>query len=262
MYHINPPANRRIFYYTLTDLPYSSMLVTLTIIRYKTWQIPLAFLAMAWFRFPLYWNRRIHFYKLMGSGKNGTFDKVPDLLQWAILLVHAEQNDRPLNASTMDAALGKSISRWLRWWNCETYTLFLKPLEGHGLWDRQQPFGALPLAPNHEGPVGTLTRATIRVNKLNHFWKHVAPVANQMVTAKGYITSFGIGEVPWIKQATFSIWKSKDDMKNFAYGMKVHAEVVKKTRAERWYSEDLFVRFAILKTLGTLRGKDPLQGIL
>ena len=237
------------------------MLVTLTIVRYKKWQIPFAFLAMAWFRFPLYWNKNISFYKLMGSGKNGTFDKVPDLLQWAVLLVYAE-GKQALNEKTLDAGLGKSILRWLQWFKCESFTLFLSPLEGHGLWDRQQPFGVLSQAPAHEGPVGTLTRATIRISKLPHFWKNVAPVAQQMTLAAGYITSFGIGEVPWIKQATFSIWKSKEDMKRFAYGMKVHAEVVKKTRTERWYSEDMFVRFAILHTIGTLRGKDPLQGIL
>ena len=197
----------------------------------------------------------------MGSGKNGTFDKVPDLLQWAILLVHAE-GKQGLNQETLDAGLGKSILRWLGWFKCECYTLFLSPLEGHGLWDRQQPFGTLQGTPTHEGIVGTLTRATIRINKLRHFWKNVAPVAQQMTVAEGYITSFGIGEVPWIKQATFSIWKSKEDMKRFAYGMKAHAEVVKKTRSERWYSEDLFVRFAILRTMGTIRGKDPLQGIV
>ena len=237
------------------------MLVTLTIVRYKTWQIPFAFLAMAWFRFPLYWNKNIRFYKLLGSGKNGTFDKVPDVLQWAILLVHAGEKE-VLNQETLDTGLGKSILRWLRWFRCESYTLFLRPLEGHGLWDRQQPFGVLQGDPTHDGPVGTLTRATIRISKLSHFWKNVAPVAQQMTLAPGYITSFGIGEVPWVKQATFSIWKSKEDMKRFAYGMKVHAEVVKKTRSERWYSEDMFVRFAILHIMGTLRGKDPLQGIL
>ncbi len=58
------------------------MLVALTIIRYSKSTIPMAFLAMAVHRIPLYLNRKCSFWKLMGSGKNGTFDKQADLQQW------------------------------------------------------------------------------------------------------------------------------------------------------------------------------------
>jgi len=75
-----------------------------------------------------------------------------------------------------------------------------------------------------------------------------------MANAKGLISSLGIGEMPWIKQATFSIWQSKAAMKDFAYQMKEHQEVIRKTRAEKWYSEDMFVRFRIIHTIGTIRG--------
>ncbi len=70
-----------------------------------------------------------------------------------------------------------------------------------------------------------------------------------MASAPGFQTSFGIGEVPWIKQATFSIWSSKADMKAFAYQMHEHATVIAKTRKEKWYSEDLFMRFKPLFSL-------------
>ncbi|MEO5944942.1 MAG: spheroidene monooxygenase, partial [Ferruginibacter sp.] len=63
------------------------MQVSLTIIRYRKIFVPFAFFAMAIFRLPLWLNKNISFYKLMGSGKNGTFDKTPDLQQWAILTV-------------------------------------------------------------------------------------------------------------------------------------------------------------------------------
>ena len=84
-------------------------------------------------------------------------------------------------------------------------------------------------------------------------------VASQMNSAPGFITSVGIGEVPWIKQATFSIWESKEQMKQFAYKMQEHAEVIRKTRKENWYSEDMFVRFKILASYGSLQGHDPLK---
>jgi hypothetical protein len=39
-------------------------------------------------------------------------------------------------------------------------------------------------------------------------------------------------------------------MKNFAYRMKEHTNVIHKTRSEDWYKEELFVRFRILAVKG------------
>jgi len=54
--------------------------------RYRTWAIPFAFISMALFHLIFVWNRKLTFYKLMGSGNNGSFDIVPDLHQWVILI--------------------------------------------------------------------------------------------------------------------------------------------------------------------------------
>lgn len=151
-----------------------------------------------------------------------------------------------------------------RYWKllgCETISFVLKPIEGHGTWDGREPMGKLPKQSSYEGPVAVLTRATIRLNRLKSFWQHVAGVSNTMAAADGFIVSFGIGEVPWIKQATFSIWQSKQQMKNFAYNMREHKEVVQKTRQEQWYSEDLFVRFEVLASYGCINGNNPLKRI-
>ncbi|MAI28344.1 MAG: spheroidene monooxygenase, partial [Flavobacteriales bacterium] len=67
--------------------------------------------------------------------------------------------------------------------------------------------------------------------------------------AKGVIWYKGIGEWPLIQQATFSIWKSLDDVKNFAYKNIDHSSIVKKTRKRNWYSEDMFTRFAVRKII-------------
>jgi len=37
-----------------------------------------------------------------------------------------------------------------------------------------------------------------------------------------------------------------------------HAEVVARTGPERWYAEELFARFDVVGTAGTLDGRDPL----
>jgi hypothetical protein len=231
------------------------MRVSLTIIRYPDKFIPFALAAMAVFRLPLSLNKNIGFYKLMGCGKNGTFDKKPDLNQWVILAKHKpgfEENK---------TIFGSFVESWLKRFQCETYTLFLEPMEGHGTWDGKQVFGELGPRADYKGRVATLTRATIRISKLKYFWENVAPVAAKIADAEGFLMSVGIGEVPWIKQATFSVWESKESMLAFAYQMKEHRDVVKKTRAEKWYSEDMFVRFAITGSAGTLNGRDPMAEV-
>lgn len=186
----------------------------------------------------------------MGSGKNGTFDKTPDWLQWALL----EIGNPEILPETP-----RFLLNWWQWLGCEKWVLILEALEGHGTWDGKACFGALPKQSNYEGQIGVLTRASIRLRKLPAFWKNVDGVASQMAGADGFIGSLGIGELPLIKQATFSIWESKEKMKQFAYQMQEHAAVIRKTRKENWYSEDMFVRFQIISSTGLLRGKNPLD---
>ena len=221
------------------------MYVSLTIAKYRSAFVPFALFAMALHRLPLWLNKNISFYKLMGTGRNGTFDKRPDWKQWGILAVHRQGNVNEIDA--VKDLYGKFIAKWFRLFHAELTTYLLEPLEGHGEWDNKKPFGDVFIQQPYEGPIAVLTRATIKLSKLKYFWAHVAPVAARMHDAKGFIRSYGIGEIPWIKQATFSIWESREDMKAFAYGMKEHAEVIKKTRQQKWYSEELFMRFRIIK---------------
>jgi len=230
------------------------MIVSLTIVRYRKSLIPFALLAMAIHRLPLIFTKQCTFWKLLGSGRNGTFDLQPDWQQWGLLAVWDDREafDRFYNDSFINS-----------WWNIfttEKWTIVCEPLQSHGKWDSKEPFGK-PDIKVIDGPVAVLTRATIRLNKLKGFWANVDSVANIMADTPGFITSFGIGEAPVYRQATFSIWKSIEDVKAFAYTSKEHAEVIKKTRNENWYSEELFARFKIVDSLGTINGKNPLKGI-
>ncbi len=238
------------------------MLVSLTIIRYPKAYIFFALVAMAVHRLPCWLNKNISFYKLMGSGKNGTFDINPDWQQWAIMAVHKAPIATGRTGELPKLLYGTFISKWLRFFNCETYTMLLEPIEGHGYWDGKKVFGNLPKQSGYDGTIAILTRATIRLSKLKAFWQNVEGVATQMAAAPGLKGSFGIGEIPFVKQATFSIWDSKESMKAFAYKMHEHSEVIKKTRKENWYSEDMFVRFKLLTSSGTIHGLDPLEGKL
>ncbi|MEN9598090.1 MAG: hypothetical protein RL596_401 [Bacteroidota bacterium] len=243
------------------------MKVALIIVRYPKWLGWAGFLSMAIFRFALWFNPNYSFWKLMGCGRNGTFDKTPDWRQWSVLLVYSgewivkseELHTKHYPLPTTHYPLPTFLLAWWNFFGCEKWELQLTPIEGHGVWDGKEVFGSLPRKTAYEGPIAVLTRATIRLYKLHRFWKYVNPVASQMATAKGFITSVGIGELPWIKQATFSIWESKEAMKTFAYTLPEHAEVIRKTHTENWYSEELFVRFKIEQSTGNLNGKLPFQ---
>lgn len=246
---------------------FSSMISTLTIVRYPKWLAWAGILSMAIFRLPLWLNSNITFWKLMGSGKNGSFDKTPDLRQWA-LLCNYDHLDQQLLNQQQDAAshelllkylYGSFVCRWWLFWHCEKWTIVLDAIEGHGSWDGKEVFGKLAKNTDYDGKIAILTRATIKLKKLKDFWGNVAPVANRLNEAEGFIYSFGIGEIPWIKQATFSLWESKTAMRDFAYTMQEHATVIQKTKKENWYSEEMFVRFKPILSLGSLKGTDPLK---
>lgn len=230
------------------------MTASLTIIKYPGWAVPFAFLSMAFFRVPLWLDNSIRFWVLMGSGQKSGFDWRPNLRQWAVLTVSVPGNAAQDHASAdhhtrhpSPATVSRFINYWLKLFHCNTITYQLMPLEGHGLWNGKQVFGPLPKHSDHTGQIAVLTRATIRLSRLYRFWKNVPPVVSHLPDAKGLLRSYGIGEIPFVKQATFSLWESRAAMQAFAYQFSGHKNVIKKTRAENWYNEEMFVRFRVLK---------------
>lgn len=232
------------------------MIVSLTIVRYKKLFIPLGLFSMAVHRLPLLFLRGCSFWKLLGCGRNGTFDLTPDWQQWGLLAVWDTQEDFDRFYQT------SFVSHWWRLFGMESWTVLCTPLQSHGKWDGKEPFKADLIDEAYIGPIAVLTRATIRLNKLKGFWANVDKVAQLMTGADGYITSVGIGEAPVYRQATFSLWQSEQQMKQFAYKSREHADVIKKTRQEKWYSEELFARFKPVATYGTLNGENPLKELL
>jgi hypothetical protein len=195
------------------------------------------------------------FWQLVGSGKSGTFSLSPDWQQWGLLAVW--DNKEAFDAFYTDSF----VSKWWNRYGCEKWTILCEPLQAHGKWDGKEPFGNLNVQ-GYTDAVAVLTRATIKINRLRNFWANVNAVSKLMRRSPGYIFSLGIGERPFYKQATFSVWNNVDDVNAFAYRSSEHKEVIKKTRSEGWYSEELFARFKPIATIGTLKGVDPLHGIV
>jgi hypothetical protein len=226
------------------DISYRSILV---VIRYPALLSFLGILSMAIFHFPLFFNKKIGFYKLMGTGKNGSFDIWPDFRQWSVMLFYNKSLFNDVSGKSIaKKLLGTFINTWLKLSQAKVRFIHLEPYAGHGSWDNQSFISQRKSSEEPVGRIAVLTRATIRLTRLIAFWKAVPSTSFQLDQHPGFVFSIGVGEIPLIKQATFSIWESEADMKSYAYKMRAHQEVIKRTRNENWYAEEMFLRFRLL----------------
>ena len=231
--------------------PASPQVTTFTLFKVKPTSKFWAFTRMGISRSPLKNVEGLQFFKLMGTGSGMGFSLKPDFSRYSFLGVWESEADAD--------AFFQQHSFFLNYKShcLEDWTVWLHTLQSHGRWDNRNPFDESNAVDG--GVIAAITRATIHVRRLRSFWKHVPLASKNIEEANGVIRSVGVGEIPWIQQATFSLWKDGLSMKNFAYGGTDHMEIVKKTKEQDWYKEDLFARFKPFKSQGVWNGTDPLE---
>jgi heme-degrading monooxygenase HmoA len=219
---------------------------TLTFFRFSSFKAKFwAFGQMQFAHASLKKTPGLQFYKLMGSGREIGFNPLPDWGVYALLAVwenEAAAEEFFSKAEIYQQYLAQSSQHW---------TIFLKTRQAKGLWSGGNPFSPSTDLDEDNPRIAVITRATIRPSKLLKFWRYV-PISQRPIQqgCEGLIFTKGIGEVPLMQMATFSLWENMEALKNYAYNSPEHQVAIQKTRQLDWYKEEMFVRFQPYKFEG------------
>lgn len=241
-----------------SDAADTSPVASFHLIREPWWRTPVVLARLGTDRLRLRGTPGLRFVRLLGTG-SGAAATGADLRRSALFAVWE-------SAAALDAFeegwFGVRAAR-VRARGGEVYTLRLRLLSGHGRWGGRDVLaeldaGGVPARrAAGEGPVAVLTRATVRPSRWHRFRGSRPPVSAELAAAPGLWAAVSIGEAPIGLQATFSVWADAAAMTAFACGPH-HRDVVRRTRREHWYGEELFARFAPVGSAGTWDGHDPL----
>jgi spheroidene monooxygenase len=212
-----------------------------------------AFAQMGFARWPMSRLPDVGFWKLCGSGVGEGFTPRPN---WGVYAILATWPDLA-TAERMTA--GAPVFRRYHEHAAEALTVFLTTTSVRGRWSGREPFEVTE-APR-PGPVAALTRATIRPSKALQFWGAGPDISDVIGADPNVRFKIGIGEVPWFRQVTFSIWPDTSTMAAFARGNGPHGRAIRAVREGDWFSEELYARFRVLSVRGTWEGRNPVADL-
>jgi spheroidene monooxygenase len=197
-------------------------------------------------RFGMWGVQGLRFFKVLGSGKNGGFGLAPSATHQGLFCIFdtEAQADAFLHSSKVIRSYRQHAREW--------FSAKLAAYSCKGSW------AGTRIAVNaHEpncGPIGALTRASIRPSKALAFWRKSPPAEASLAKARGCLLAVGLGEAPVLRQATFTIWESADAMNAYAR-TGAHMEAIQASLSGGHFSESMFVRFVPMAISGTWKGR-------
>jgi heme-degrading monooxygenase HmoA len=188
----------------------------------------------------------LRFAKVLGSGYEGGFGLRPSSSRQGLFAVFS-------NLSAAEEFVGYSeLVATYRQRARELCVIKLKAWSCRGSWDGAQ-LSASATAPA-VGRIAALTRASIHLHKAPAFWRYAPAAQASLESAQGVQLAVGLGEAPFLRQATFSIWDTVDAMDAYARSG-AHLDAIRAAATNQYFSESMFVRFVPLSIAGTWKGR-------
>ena len=251
-----PPGSSRLTpnsspgFTTALRAPPDATLTTFSIFRYPWGSRLWALRQMGSARRPLAATPGIGFHRLLGSGAGLGFSRVPDFSRYALIATWSSEQ------AADDFFIGSPLIARFRGHASEVWTVKLLARRSRGSWAGHTPF----VPPTQDLPPGlptvVITRASLRLRGLLRFWGRVPAIERDLVATPGMRFALGVGELPWIRPVTFSVWDDEAAIERFAHAGSHHI-AARAAQTRGWFREDLFARFTAIATQGQLAGRDP-----
>ena len=184
----------------------------------------------------------IRFAKVLGSGEGGGFGLRPSSSRQGLFLVF--HTARAAHDFTERSEIVQAYRLRAR----ELCIVELACWSCRDSWDGTA-LDVTLAGPPQSGPIAALTRASIHVRKAAAFWQHAPPAQSALDSTPGIQLAVGLGEAPFLRQATFTIWDSLAAMDAYAR-TGPHLQAIKSAAQHQYFSESMFARFIPLRTQG------------
>ena len=186
----------------------------------------------------------LEMYKVMGSGDGGGFGLKPSHSRQALFCLFSTE-------AMADAFLASPVALGYARRSREFCTAKLRAYSCKGTWSGRSI--EVTAATPTEGPIATLTRASIRPLSARRFWRMQPASELSLNGASGCLLATGVGEAPFFRQATFSLWASTAAMDAYAR-TGAHLAAIRAAHEGAFFSESMFARFLPCSITGSWRG--------
>lgn len=188
----------------------------------------------------------LRFAKVMGSGEGGGFGLKPSGTHRGLFLGFDDETQ-----ARDFIGHGAALAPW-RAHARECFVALLRASSSKGSWSGAAL--AVTAGADTEGPIAAITRASIRPRHARAFWRLSPPAETALAGAEGCLLAAGLGEAPWLRQCTFSLWRNTAAMDAYARSG-AHQQAIRAAYGGGYFSESMFVRFVPLLLQGSWQGR-------
>ena len=185
--------------------------------------------------------------KVMGSGDGGGFGLKPSSSRQALFCLFTDE-------ASADLFLTSNLARGYERRAQEFCSAKLRAYSCRGTWSGNAIAVTANTPDSAVGPIATLTRASIRPSSALRFWRMQPASEVSLNSASGCLLATGVGEAPFFRQATFSLWESTAAMEAYAR-TGAHLAAIRAAHEGAFFSESMFARFVPIRLAGSWRGR-------